>query len=140
MSAGVNNKVENNIVIARQQSFTNVGMYIAVFPVPGKPLFACHDNTFSNNTVHFVNKDGFVNNFWMGDNCQNTVVESLTDPGALYVPPPRTAIVPVAGPIFDIPNGTKLNHHVYLHDINNALSNILQRCRKRIVSLRRLSQ
>lgn len=63
--------IENNIVVAKQNFFTNVGIY-AWDQSPSKD---CRDVTIKNNKVKWINSKGSSNPFWNGGNVDNLVVQ-----------------------------------------------------------------
>jgi hypothetical protein len=59
--------IEGNVVYARQQSFTNVGIYAW-----DQYASSCTDVTVKNNRVDWTSKDGTKNPWWNGGNCTAT--------------------------------------------------------------------
>jgi parallel beta-helix repeat protein len=59
ISGGANMSLLNNIIYGKQQSFTNVGLYVKDYAPIMNP-------TVRGNRVNFINKDGVQNNSWFG--------------------------------------------------------------------------
>jgi hypothetical protein len=56
--------IRGNVVLSRQQAFTNVGIYVwNQYPHP------CHSIAVEGNSVKWINKAGEPNSFWDGENC-----------------------------------------------------------------------
>lgn len=64
IAGGTNITVQNNIVYAKSQSFTNVGLYVW-----NESSGFCGQNRVLNNEVNWRDKNGNVNTFWDGGNC-----------------------------------------------------------------------
>ncbi len=64
IAGGTNITLENNTVYARQQSFTNVGLYVWNINAPN-----CGDHTVKNNRINWKNNGGQGNHMWNGNNC-----------------------------------------------------------------------
>ncbi|MGB5943771.1 MAG: right-handed parallel beta-helix repeat-containing protein [Leeuwenhoekiella sp.] len=63
ISSGTNVTVQNNVVVGKQQPFTNVGIYAwNQYDTP------CNSLTICNNEVDWLNADGVENSFWQHDN------------------------------------------------------------------------
>lgn len=60
-----------NKVFGRQQSFTNIGMYIW-----NQYSSSCSNDTISNNQIKFTNSAGQENDYWNAQNCGTVVGES----------------------------------------------------------------
>lgn len=92
-TGGTNNKILNNVVFGRQQSFTNVGIYLW-----GGPR-AVENSTVTGNKVNWVNSAGQQNPFWTL-NTPN-LVQSNNSWGDLSItasyPAPSGAGIRVAG-------------------------------------------
>jgi hypothetical protein len=71
LSGGNNIQVLRNRIYARQQSFTNVGMY--VWNQYSQP---CYGHTIQDNTVDYTDKYGQKHGFWNGGNC--SVINGLS--------------------------------------------------------------
>jgi hypothetical protein len=67
VSGGSHMTIEGNVVYARQQSFTNVGIYAW-----DQYASSCTDVTVKNNRVDWTSKDGTKNPWWNGGNCTAT--------------------------------------------------------------------
>ena len=64
VSSGNNMAILDNVVLSRQQAFTNVGIYVwNQYPHP------CHAISIEGNKVKWINKTGESNPFWDGENC-----------------------------------------------------------------------
>jgi hypothetical protein len=64
---GNHNMIKNNKILAKQQPFTNVGLYIWNQYAP-----ACDSNKVENNKVSWINKSGTQNPSWNAGNCTAT--------------------------------------------------------------------
>jgi predicted small lipoprotein YifL len=64
IAGGHHNQLLNNTVYGKQQSFTNVGVYVW-----DQYDSNCADNTVRGNRVNYTNKDGQKNHRWDGGNC-----------------------------------------------------------------------
>jgi hypothetical protein len=64
ISGGTNIAVTNNKIYSKQQTFTNVGLYIWKQSAVG-----CAVNTIANNEVNWTNAAGEQNNSWNNGNC-----------------------------------------------------------------------
>jgi parallel beta-helix repeat protein len=66
VASGNHMTIADNIVYARQQSFTNVGIYTwNQYPHP------CHTISITGNKVKWKSKTGRPNPYWNGKNCRN---------------------------------------------------------------------
>lgn len=64
IASGTNIELRDNTVYGKQQSFTNVGLYVwNQYPS------SCSNHTVSGNKVNWTNQTGQVNNSWDGTNC-----------------------------------------------------------------------
>ena len=88
VAGGTNITVDRNQVYGRQQSFTNVGMYVW-----NQYSSACSAITVSNNQVNWRNSSGGANNWWDGGNCgsisgisTNTFGAAITETIARLLP------------------------------------------------------
>ena len=64
IAGGVNNRMEDNIIIGQQRTRSNVGVY--VWNQSSSP---CSGHTVSGNRVLWRNAAGANNGFWNGNNC-----------------------------------------------------------------------
>lgn len=67
VAGGSHMTIEGNVVYARQQAFTNVGIYAW-----DQYASACSDVTVKNNRVDWTSKTGTKNPWWNGGNCAAT--------------------------------------------------------------------
>jgi hypothetical protein len=73
VAGGENIIVSGNQVYGKQQSFTNVGIYV------WKQIAPVSNNiTIENNRVGWINRNGIKNSFWDGKNTTNLVVQNNT--------------------------------------------------------------
>jgi parallel beta-helix repeat protein len=77
--AGKNIKIKNNKVYARQQSFTNVGIYVGLKSEIDAG-FACEGPSIevSGNQVNWTSKSGGQNDFWFYSGCPGVVKTNNT--------------------------------------------------------------
>ena len=75
--------IDNNQVYGKQQSFTNVGMYVGL---RGEPTV--RNVKVSNNTVSFVNKSGKSNTWWQYSTAETVVLTNNNFSGVAYTVPP----------------------------------------------------
>ncbi len=69
IASGSNIRLNNNLIYAKQTSFTNVGMYIW-----NQYNNFCGNNIIENNRVNWINSTGTSNPFWNGGNCANVIL------------------------------------------------------------------
>lgn len=65
ISGGQNMTLRNNKVYGSRQSFSNVGIVAANWY---ENLGPTSNITVSNNTINYTHKDGYINNWWFGNN------------------------------------------------------------------------
>jgi hypothetical protein len=65
ISGGDNNSIIRNLIYARSQSFTNVGIYVAGFGGAN-----CTNSTVAFNKVHYLNNANVENDFWIGPHAE----------------------------------------------------------------------
>ena len=88
VASGEHNTIQDNTIFARQQSFTNVGIYVWNQYSP-----ACGDVTISGNSVNWRNNNGVANPFWNAGNCgtinqvNNNFAAAITEAIATRPPP-----------------------------------------------------
>ncbi|MET7030065.1 right-handed parallel beta-helix repeat-containing protein [Sediminicola luteus] len=70
IAAGSNIKILNNFVYAKQQTFTNVGIYIWN---QYTETSVCSSNEIRDNSVNWVNKNGTQNSVWNKGNCGTVI-------------------------------------------------------------------
>ena len=68
IAGGNNSMIQNNLVYARSQFFTNVGIYLW-----NQNATLCENNTIQNNRVNYTNKNGQFNDFFNGSNVQDSI-------------------------------------------------------------------
>ncbi len=68
VASGTDISVKNNKIFGKQQSFTNVGLYIW-----NQTTTACSSDTIMNNQVNFTGSNGVQNNMWNAGNCGTVV-------------------------------------------------------------------
>ncbi len=68
IAGGHHNQLIDNKVFGKEQSFTNVGLYVWLWN-GNPPGTVCYDHTVSGNEVYWTNKDGVLNHRWDGGNC-----------------------------------------------------------------------
>ncbi|WP_282132741.1 right-handed parallel beta-helix repeat-containing protein [Cellulophaga baltica] len=69
IAGGTNIKIYDNVVYAKEQTFTNVGVYIW----NQSPTISCQSNQIYNNKVCWTNKQGYFNAAWNSENCGTVI-------------------------------------------------------------------
>ncbi|WFO15287.1 right-handed parallel beta-helix repeat-containing protein [Cellulophaga baltica 4] len=69
IAGGTNIKIHDNVVYAKEQTFTNVGVYIW----NQSPTSSCQSNQIYNNKVCWTNKKGYFNAAWNSGNCGTVI-------------------------------------------------------------------
>ena len=68
IAGGVNNRIENNIIIGQQRTRSNVGVYVW-----NQSSSQCSGHTVNGNRVLWRNAAGANNGFWNGNNCGTVI-------------------------------------------------------------------
>jgi len=69
ISSGTEIEIRNNKIYSKQQSFSNVGIYVW-----NQYASPCNNNTVSGNDVNWTNNLGVINNNWDGGGC-GTIID-----------------------------------------------------------------